>query len=426
MSDPSDMSVRKRRSGTFIRRAVLVGIVAAGLLWFREESLPIHNGRTVAQWFQAFIAPGGHWQTIFMLGNKEATQAIVVELGEDALPFLIGVAGSRAPLPETKAYEKALNYLPKAVVKKLPKPRPDSRNYAIRLIGAIGTQDLHQKWRYRGDPERKTQTAVAALKKALRNKQLRQATCMAIEEIGPAAKDTIPELLALLSAQYSDHVIQGGMFGAVGGLRFSASNAVPILTRIVEDQGFDYLQRWKAAFTLAEIGGPAQSAGPAIWRLMVELIPIASNPTNQSLGFLGSLESLGYEHILAHTGGTPPEAVPELERISQEGTPYQRALAPVALWHAEPGNQRYREMVAMLLRAPLETSPDPNAGPWAGVVVFALTGHATAAIVFEPEIRALAESAAQPAQSNARRALERMRPELTSHPVQGTGGAPQN
>jgi len=255
MSDPSDMSVRKRRSGTFIRRAVLVGIVAAGLLWFREESLPSHNGRTVAQWFQAFIAPGGHWQMIFGDANKEATQAIVVELGEDALPFLTGVADRPAPLPETKAYEKALNYLPKAVVKQLPKPRPDSRNYAIRLIGAIGTQDLHQTWRCRGDPERKTQTAVAALKKALRNKQLRQATCMAIQGIGPAAYNTIPELLELLSAQYSDHVIEGAVFQGVGGLGFSASNAVPILTRIVEDQGLDHGQRRRAAFTLRKSGG---------------------------------------------------------------------------------------------------------------------------------------------------------------------------
>jgi hypothetical protein len=169
---------------------------------------------------------------------------------------------------------------------------------------------------------------------------------------------------------------------------------------MVEDKTLDPEKRKRAAFTLGEIGGPARSAGPSIGRPMVETIPITSNPTNRFLG---------YEYVLAHTGGTPPEAVPELERITREGKPYHRALASVALWHAEPANQRFREMVTKLLRAPLQTAHEQDADLWAGQVVFALAGHRTNAIVFETEIRALAESAPQPAKSLARRALDQIR-----------------
>lgn len=388
------MAPAKQPSKRLVVTAVLV-VLVLGLVFLKQERLPGYNGRNVAQWFRVFIARGGHGQWLREGGNKEATDAIIVGLGEDALPFLTRVVTRHPRWLETKAYDKALRNLPRAIAKQLPAPRPDSRIYAIHLIGAIGSPYLHQRWHCKGDPVRSTQSAVATLKIALRKPVLREAACQAIEGIGPAARETLPDLLALLANVRSlDRIESDMLLRPVGALRSSASNAVPLLTQIVEDKALVSAIRRRAAFTLGEIGAPARSASPAVGRLTMESLLSPLDP-----------KILGLELPLASLGA-PAEAIPELERIRRDGGPFRGALASVALWGGEPTNRTYTEKVAEILRAPLEPDPGGLAAVCAAQVLHALACYGTNAYTFEVETRALACSSPQPAKALAQRLLE--------------------
>jgi hypothetical protein len=184
---------------------------------------------------------------------------------------------------------------------------------------------------------------------------------------------------------------------ALGHVGEGASNAVPLLIRMMEDERVPPTLRYDAATTLGEIGGPARPAGPAIGRLLVQRHQ-ADQPPNH----------LGLEMALARTGGTPVEAVHELELICERGGSLRRAFAAVALWDHDPSNSSYRDTVSSFLHEPLRELPKQHAAYSAVPLLVALGCHGTNAAVFEPEIRAVAECG-KPALANcAAQVLQRI------------------
>ena len=368
------MSKARKRVVALAAAAVLV----SGLIVFLpQRDLPAYEGKTVAQWFAAFEAAGGHGRWISG-GNQKCTRAMVAGLGHPALPFLNREARRRLRLRQTKSYSKMLNALPRAVARKLPSPQPDSRINALRLTAAIGSPGLETIWGTGWRQKDTTPCAVRTLRWALAKAQLRSAACQGIAEIGPEACEAVPDLMKLLPRTPGSFTREDCVLMSLAALQASASNAVPALITIVTNEGFPRSTRVQAAFTLGEIGAAASSAGAAVGQLFVENRR-ASKDRN----------SIGLECVLASIGDVPDEAVPELETLLATGGDLQRTYAAVALWSYAPGDPAYSQTVRDILAAPLNPGNRRFEDYCAAPAISVLAEHGPQARVFEPEPQAL-------------------------------------
>jgi HEAT repeat protein len=100
---------------------------------------------------------------------------------------------------------------------------------------------------------------VPALTAALGHKEARYWACLVLSEIGPAAKDAVPELTKVLADERPEVRLQAAI--ALGEIGPAAKVAVPALVKALDDQ-FEGV-RHGAVFSLGRIGDPSASEAVA-------------------------------------------------------------------------------------------------------------------------------------------------------------------
>lgn len=113
-----------------------------------------------------------------------------------------------------------------------------------------------------------------------------------------------------------------------------ASNAVPLLVSIAEDQ--NHRDRIHAVTSL---GGMQQAAASAVPSLVTLLAT-----TNQAL-------RVAAVRSLAEIGLTPEEAVQRLEELQRSTNEWEATLATVALWNREPQNKHLQDKLVSFLNS---------------------------------------------------------------------------
>jgi HEAT repeat protein len=113
--------------------------------------------------------------------------------------------------------------------------------------------------------------AVPSLKKAIQDfPQARYWACLILAEIGPEAKEAVPELVACLKDD--DAEIRREAIAALGRIGPSAKQAVPAIANALADQ--DAGVRYTAAYSLGVIGPEAAGAMAALQKLSGEKDPL--------------------------------------------------------------------------------------------------------------------------------------------------------
>jgi hypothetical protein len=373
----------------FARRALPVGlgILACVILAlcvilvfvFRKApgSTVSYKGRPLQSWFNDFHKVRGN------ITSDVYPKATIpfVEMGDEAIPFLVHrCTWGRTPLD--RAYERVHQWLPQTFRAKLPRPRPELRPTALQLLGAVGSVQKRNIWE--GKPTSKCfeQTAIPAIRRALDDPGLRSWACQAIEQSGAAARQAVPDLVGIASADYANKTINDQVLRALGAIGSAASNAVPLLSAIAADPAVK--RRGIAVQVLGEIGPPARSAAPVIGALLTgEATPMAWDMVS----------------ALAHTGETPEAVLPVLRETLTRGKPLAQMMAAVALWNHDRADPNLQGNIHGLLRAATGEQVKGGIAAGASEAIFlcgplleVLGTLGTNAAVFAPSMRRLADS----------------------------------
>jgi len=94
--------------------------------------------------------------------------------------------------------------------------------------------------------------AVPLLREALKNEKSRYWACVALADIGPAAKDAVPDLAKLTTSENAEIRLQTAV--ALGQIGSGAASAAPALGNLLNDPEVGV--RYGAAFALGSIGSP--------------------------------------------------------------------------------------------------------------------------------------------------------------------------
>jgi HEAT repeat protein len=161
----------------------------------------------------------------------------------------------------------AARALAQARVRDVASPVRRACGEALRLIerdaeaAAAGAHDPQQKKNAEATQRKITDDVVKALGEALdkSDEDVRTRATMCAAELGPMAKDTIPQLVTLLKD--NTVFVRAGAASALGEMGSDAKNAMAPLEELLKDK--DPRVRKRATEALARLGKPVAAAAPA-------------------------------------------------------------------------------------------------------------------------------------------------------------------
>ncbi len=280
--------------GRFVISAVLMAAALAGFAWLvLRPHEPVYQGKPLSFWLQEAYQSGNHQVES---ANTTAEKAIR-ELGTNAVPYLIKLAGTRYSPP--RMLLGALAREPDLVFLHLPQQeyKIEMSIWAFRLLG----------------PQAKP--AVPALIHLLNegNSWTRMDAAACLARIGPAAESAVPALLAgLQTTNINSRDYQSFRYWslfALGEIGPAAQSAIPQLAAMTNDvsarlalmkirgesvQGFiEQLKDMSDPKSWAEaawlVGSMSTNAEPAIPLLLQALAKTNLGPQPAAIGALGQI-----------------------------------------------------------------------------------------------------------------------------------------
>jgi HEAT repeat protein len=319
-------------AGVLALAAALGGYL--GWRHYRQPREPVHDGKTVAQWVEVLKGddPGAGRQAALALAamgepglgallearkdsdirvhrravaglvrvgapavpgllaalpsGRDRAQTALVRIGEPAVPALVEALRDPALALSVIPVLGALGPGARAAVPDLigvlqdRQSKADLRIRAARALGAIGPVPGSEEGP--GKPPEEPDPASAALAGALAdsNEQLREAVAEALGEIGPAAQDAVPDLLALRARdrRLPSHFV----LWALGRIRREwVAPPRPVAALVAALRGASPERQAEIARRLESRGFQARAAVPALLAIVQDRRPAAILATGQ-------------------------------------------------------------------------------------------------------------------------------------------------
>ena len=233
----------KRRIEALLISLIGLAVLSILLFWLtqpqREPVLPdpLANGKRTSQWVREAVRHGD-WQT----------QATVAKIGEPAIPYIVKNLRRKDSMFNT-AWVWLWPKLPGAVQRRVSQPTlaRETRMNAVVALREMGP---------------KARNAVPDLIERLSDpgSSIRLHSAIALGNLGPAASDAVPHLKPLLAS--TNHTVRVYTANALWKITKNKDLVLPVLSQGIKQQGAPF--RWAAAVFLGEMGLSALSAVPEL------------------------------------------------------------------------------------------------------------------------------------------------------------------